>query len=100
MRNSTIVGSMQAVKPRSLELRVERVIQESGCESVADLKNLLSNQLKSGDLSIKTTDSRALERLSRFADEWTPQLGGGAIVDVRTYGVIVHGTRIRSVSSD
>jgi hypothetical protein len=54
---------------------------------------LLSNQLRSGDLSIRTATSKEVEALKQFADDWVNRIGNRATLRITTYGIIAHGMR-------
>jgi len=56
-----------------------------------------ANQLKSGDLSIKTTNVEDAEALRQVADDWSGRTGNGSSFRVPTYGIISHGIRTRSM---
>ncbi|KAI0573830.1 hypothetical protein Alg130_09943, partial [Pyrenophora tritici-repentis] len=75
IRDPSTVQSLLAMNPRNLNAHVERAIAQSGNENIAHIKVLSSNQLKIGDLSIKTATSR----------EVAAALGGDAkaVLDVK-----------------
>ncbi|KAF2178462.1 hypothetical protein K469DRAFT_599485, partial [Zopfia rhizophila CBS 207.26] len=75
------------------KIHVERAIEQSGNENIANVKTVSSNQLKSGDLSVKTATSTEAEALRQFADDWAHRIGTGATVRIPTYGVLAHGIR-------
>ena len=81
------------MNPRNLKAHVERAITQSRNENIVNIKILSSNQLKSGDLSIKTTTSSEVEALKQFADDWVHRIGRRAMVRIPTYGVIAHSIR-------
>jgi hypothetical protein len=58
---------------------------------------LSANQLKSGDLSIKTTNVDEAEALKQFADDWSGRIGSGVSIRVPIYGIIAYGIRTRSM---
>lgn len=59
-----------------------------------------SNQLKSGDLTIKTAHSNEAEALQPFADDWIQRIGNRATVRIPTYSVLVHGMRTSTLDMD
>jgi hypothetical protein len=63
IRDPTTVSSLRAMNPRNLNAHVERAIAQSGNENISNIKVLSSNQLRSGDLSIKTATSNETEAL-------------------------------------
>ena len=87
---------------QSLNLRahVERAIAQCGNENIANIKIASSNQLKSGDQSIKTASSNEVEALKQFGDDWTPLIGNGATARIPTYGILAHGIRTSTVDMD
>ncbi|KAJ6436165.1 restless-like transposase [Purpureocillium lavendulum] len=79
-----------AMNPRNLKAHIDRAIEQSSNEHVNKIKVASSNQLKSGDLSIKTTTSADMEALRQFAEDWEQRIGNGATVRILTYGVLAH----------
>jgi hypothetical protein len=57
-----------------------------------------ANQLKSGDLSIRTATNSEMQMLRQFTDDWVPRIGDGTSVRTHTYGVLVHGIRTRTMN--
>lgn len=88
------------MNPRNLKAHVDRAIEQSGNEHIENIKVASSNQLKSGDLSIKTTTTADMEALRQFAEDWEHRLGGNAMVRVPTYGVLAHGMRTSSIDME
>ena len=93
IRDPLTVQSLRAMNPQNLKAHVERAIEQSKNENIAKVRVVSSNQLKSGDLSIKTTSSMEVEALRQFADVWAHRIGSGTSVQIPTYGVLVHGIR-------
>tara|TARA_R110002003_G_scaffold2091_1_gene24019 strand:- start:2437 stop:2793 length:357 start_codon:yes stop_codon:yes gene_type:complete len=85
--------SLRAMNPSNLKLHVQLAIEQSGNENIANIKIVSSNQLKSGDLSVKTTSSGGVEALRQFADDWAHRIGSGTTVQTPTFGVLAHGIR-------
>jgi hypothetical protein len=100
IRDSFTIQSLRAMNPRNLKAHVERAIEQSGNENITNIKIVSSNQLKSGDLSIKTANSNEVEALQQFADDWVHRIGNRAIVRIPTYGIIVHGIRTSTLDMD
>jgi hypothetical protein len=63
IRDPLTIQSLRAMNPRNLNLHVQRAIEQSGNKNIASVKIVSSNQLKSGDLSIKTASSSEVEAL-------------------------------------
>ena len=59
-----------------------------------------ANQLKSGDLSIRTATNSEMQTLRQFTDDWVPRLGNGISVRTYTYGVLVHAIRISTINME
>jgi hypothetical protein len=97
VRNPLTVASLRAMNPRSLKAHVDRAIEQSGNEHIEKIKTASTNQLKSGDLGIKTATTSDMEILRQFAEDWEHRLGIGASVRIPTYGVLVHGIRTSSM---
>lgn len=97
IRNPLTIASLRAMNPRSLKAHVDRAIEQSGNEHIENIKTVSTNQLKSGDLSIKTATTSDMEVLRQFAEDWEHRLGNGATVRIPTYGVLVHGIRTSSI---
>ncbi|OAL42831.1 hypothetical protein IQ07DRAFT_525488 [Pyrenochaeta sp. DS3sAY3a] len=93
IRDPLTVQSLRAMNPGNLKAHVERAIDQSGNENIVNVKIVSANQLKSGDLSIKTAASNEVEALRQFADDWAHRIGTGATVRIPTYGVLAHGIR-------
>ncbi|KAK5105884.1 hypothetical protein LTR62_001943 [Meristemomyces frigidus] len=53
IREPLTIQSLRAMNPRNLNAHVERAIVNSGNEQIMSIKVMSSNQLKSGDLSIR-----------------------------------------------
>jgi hypothetical protein len=97
IRDASTIQSLRAMNPRNLKAHVERAIAQSGNENIASIKILSSNQLKSGDLSIKTATSSEVEALKQFADDWVQRIGHKATVRIPTFGVLAHSIRTSSM---
>ncbi|RYN55410.1 hypothetical protein AA0117_g13290 [Alternaria alternata] len=93
IRDPLTVQSLRAMNPSNLKMHVQRAIEQSGNENIVNVKIVSSNQLKSGDLSIKTASSREVEALRQFADDWAHRIGSGTTVQIPTLGVLAHGIR-------
>jgi hypothetical protein len=63
VRDPLTVQSLRAMNPSSLKLHVQCAIEQSGNKNIASVKIVSSNQLKSGDLSIKTASGNEVEAL-------------------------------------
>ncbi|KAH6957479.1 hypothetical protein DER45DRAFT_604275 [Fusarium avenaceum] len=100
IRNPLTVASLRAMNPRSLKAHVDRAIEQSGNEHIEKIKTALTNQLKSGDLSIKTATTSDMEILRQFAEDWEHRLGIRASIRIPTYGVLVHGIRTSSMDEN
>lgn len=87
------------LNPSNLKLHVQRAIEQSGNENIANVKIVSSNQLKSGDLSIKAASSSEVEALRQFADDWAHRIGSGTTVQIPTFGVMAHGIRTRTMDT-
>lgn len=93
VRDPMTVASLRAMNPRNLKAHVDRAIAQSTNEHVSRIKAVSANQLKSGDLSIRTADASSIESLRQFAEDWAGRIGQGASAQVPTYGVLAHGIR-------
>jgi hypothetical protein len=100
IRDPSTVQSLRAMNPRSLNAHVERAITQSGNENITSIKVLSSNQLKSGDLSIKTATSHEAEALKQFADDWVNRISNRATIRITTYGIIAHSIRTSTMDVD
>ncbi|KAJ6437601.1 zinc knuckle [Purpureocillium lavendulum] len=97
IRDPVTIASIRAMNPRNLKAHIDRAIEQSSNEHINKIKVASSNQLKSGDLSIKTTTSADMEALRQFAEDWEQRIGNGATVRILTYGVLAHGIRTSSM---
>ncbi|GJN66047.1 hypothetical protein PLICBS_000063 [Purpureocillium lilacinum] len=100
IRDPVTITNIRALSPRSLKAHVDRAIEQSNNGHINKIKVVSSNQLKSGDLSIKTVTSAETEALRQFAEDWEHRIGNGATVRIVTYGVLAHGIRTSSMDMD
>ncbi|KDN71154.1 hypothetical protein CSUB01_12466 [Colletotrichum sublineola] len=100
IRDPITIASIRAMNSRSLKAHVDRAIEESSNEHIRKLKAVSANQLKSGDLSIKTATTKDMETLRQFAEDWETRIGNGAVVRIPTYGVLAHGIRTSSMDME
>ncbi|KAH7186427.1 hypothetical protein DER44DRAFT_631500, partial [Fusarium oxysporum] len=91
IRDPVTIANIRAMSPRSLKSHVDLAIAQSSNEHIEKIKVVSSNQLRSGDLSIKTATSSDMVALRQFAEDWEQRIGNGATVRIPTYGVLVHG---------
>jgi hypothetical protein len=63
IRDSLTIQALRSMSPRNLKARVERAIEQSGNENIANVKTVSSNELKSRDLSGKAATSTEAEAL-------------------------------------
>ncbi|EGU72833.1 hypothetical protein FOXB_16658, partial [Fusarium oxysporum f. sp. conglutinans Fo5176] len=100
IRDPVTIANIRAMSPRSLKSHVDLAIAQSSNEHIEKIKVVSSNQLRSGDLSIKTATSSDMVALRQFAEDWEQRIGNGATVRIPTYGVLVHGVRTSSMDMD
>jgi hypothetical protein len=100
IRDPVTIANIRAMSPRSLKSHVDLAIAQSSNEHIEKIKVVSSNQLRSGDLSIKTATSSDMVALRQFAEDWEQRIGHGATVRIPTYGVLVHGVRTSSMDMD
>ena len=100
IRDPTTVLSLRAMNPRNLNAHVEPAIAQSENKNIDSIKVLSSNQLRSGDLSIRTATSKEVEALKQFADDWVHRIGNRATLRITTYGIIAHGMRTSTMDMD
>ena len=99
IRNAQTIQNLRAMNPRNLKAHVDRAISQSENEHIANLKIMSANQLKSGDLSIRTATNGEMQLLRQFTEDWTPRIGNGTSVRNPTYGVLVHGIRTSTMNT-
>ena len=73
----TTIESLRAKNPRALQSHANHAIEQSKNKHIEQIRVASDNQLKSGDLSIKTTK---LETLRQFANDWVNRVGRGTSV--------------------
>nr|XP_036581842.1 zinc knuckle [Colletotrichum truncatum]KAF6790285.1 zinc knuckle [Colletotrichum truncatum] len=100
IRDPVTIASIRAMNPRSLKAHVDRAIEQSNNEHIRKLKTVSANQLKSGDLSIKTATATEREALRQFAEDWEHRIGTGAAVRIPTYGILAHGIRTSTMDME
>jgi hypothetical protein len=88
------------MNPRSLKAHIEQAIAQSENEHITNVKIMSTNQLKSGDLSIKTTTNNEMQALRQFTDDWVHRIGSNVSVRNPTFGVLVHGIRVSTMNTD
>lgn len=93
IRNAQTIQNLRAMNPRAMKAHVDNAIAQSENEHIAKITTMSANQLKSGDLSIRTATNSEMQTLRQFTDDWVPRLGSGTSVRTPTYGVVVHGIR-------
>ncbi|KAK7211986.1 hypothetical protein V2G26_019164 [Clonostachys chloroleuca] len=86
--------------PRALKAYVDNAIEQSGNEHIVQIKIASINQLKSGDLSVKTATTADMETLRQFAGDWEQRIGNGSTIHTPTYGVLAHGIRTSSMDME
>lgn len=88
------------MNPRNLMSHVQRALEQSQNEHITQVKIMSSNQLKSGDLSLRTATASETQALRQFADDWVSRVGNGAYVRNPTYGILAHGIRTSTMEMD
>lgn len=63
-------ANVRAMSPRSLKTHIDHAIEQSNNKHIEKIKVVSSNQLKSGDLSIKTATTTDMVALRQFAEDW------------------------------
>ncbi|PQE08856.1 reverse transcriptase protein [Rutstroemia sp. NJR-2017a BBW] len=94
------IESLRAKSPRNLQNHIDRAIEQSRNEHIERIRVASANQLKSGDLSIKTSSRNEAEALRQFANDWMSRIGRGASIRLPTYGVLAHGIRTSSMDME
>jgi dGTP triphosphohydrolase len=91
------IASLRAKSPRNLQNHIDRAIEQSRNEHIERIRVASANQLKSGDLSIKTSNRDEAEALKQFANDWITRIGKGTSIRLPTYGILAHGIRTSSM---
>jgi hypothetical protein len=99
-RNPLTISKPRAMNPRNLKSHIERALEQSQNEHIAHVKIMSSNQLKSGDLSLRTATTLETQALRQFAEDWVSRVGNGAYVRNPTYGILAHGIRTSTMEMD
>lgn len=100
IRNAQTIQNLRAMNPRTMKAHVDKAISQSENEHVAKITLMSANQLKSGDLSLRTATNEEMQTLRQFTDDWLPRLGNGTSVRTYTYGVLVHGIRSSTINME
>lgn len=95
IRNPLTISKLRATNPHNLKSHIERALEQSQNEHIAHVKIMSSNQLKSGDLSLRAATTSETQGLRQFADDWVCRVGNEAYVRNPTYGVLAHGIRTK-----
>ncbi|KAH7190379.1 hypothetical protein DER44DRAFT_678820, partial [Fusarium oxysporum] len=69
IRDPVTIANIRAMSPRSLKSHIDLAIAQSSNEHIEKIKVVSSNQLRSGDLSIKTATSSDMVALRQFAED-------------------------------
>jgi hypothetical protein len=93
IRNPLTIANLRAMNSRNLKAHVDRAVERSENEYVKGTKVVSANQLKSGDLSVKTATTKDIETFRQFAGDWAYHVGNRTSVQVPTYGIIAHEIR-------
>ncbi|KIV98473.1 uncharacterized protein PV09_09718 [Verruconis gallopava] len=72
IRNAQTIQHLRAMNPRIMKAHVDTAIAQSENEHVAKITTISANQLKSGDLSIRTATNSEMQTLHEFTDDWVP----------------------------
>ncbi|KEY74490.1 hypothetical protein S7711_10308, partial [Stachybotrys chartarum IBT 7711] len=80
IRDPITIGNFRAMTPRALKAHIDHAIEQSGNEHIAKIKTVSTNQLKSGDLSIKTATTADMEALRQFSGDWEQRIGNGSVI--------------------
>jgi hypothetical protein len=99
IRNLLIIANLKAMNPCNLKAHVNRAVERSENEYVRGTKVVLANQLKNGDLSVKTAITKDMETLRQFAGDWAHYVGNRTSVQVPIYGIIAYEIRISSMNT-
>ncbi|KAG4278729.1 hypothetical protein FPRO04_13787 [Fusarium proliferatum] len=94
------IANIRAMSPSSLKSHVDDAIEQSSNEHVEKIKVVPSNQLYSGDLSIKAATAADMIAPRQFAEDWEQKIGNRDTVRIPTYSVLVHGVRTSSMDMD
>lgn len=70
IRNPLTISKLRAMNPRNLMSHVQRALEQSQNEHITQVKIMSFNQLKSGDLSLRTATTTETQALRQFADDW------------------------------
>lgn len=98
IRNAQTIQTLRTMNPRTMKTHIDNAIAQSENEHVSKITTMSANQLKSGDLSIRTATNSETQMLRQFTDDWVPRIGDGTSVRTHTYGVLVHGIRTRTMN--
>lgn len=94
------IESLHAKNPRNLQSHVDRAIEQSNNQHIKRIHVTSANQLKSGDLSIKTSNKNEADALKQFANDWINRIGRGTNIQLPTYGVLAHGIRTSTLDME
>lgn len=98
IRDPITIENIRAMNPRSLKAHIDRAIKQSNNENINKLRAASANQLKSGDLSIKTATTADMEALRQFAGEWEHYIGNNTTVRIPTYSILAYGIQTSSIN--
>jgi hypothetical protein len=82
IRDPITIGNIRAMTPRALKAHIDHAIEQSENTHITGIKVVSTNQLKSGDLSIKAATTADMEALRQFAGDWEQRIGHACAVHV------------------
>ncbi|ATZ56151.1 hypothetical protein BCIN_12g06800 [Botrytis cinerea B05.10] len=94
------IESLRAKSPRNLQNNIDRAIEQSRNEHIERTGVVSADQLKSGDLSIKTSSRNKAEALRQFANDRMSRIGRGASTRLPKYGILAHGIKTSSMDME
>jgi hypothetical protein len=87
------IESFRAKSPRNLQNYIDRAIEQSRNEYIERIRIVSTNQLKSGDLSIKISNRNEVEALKQFANDWINRIGRGTSIRLPIYRILIYSIR-------
>ncbi|EXL90128.1 hypothetical protein FOIG_16598 [Fusarium odoratissimum NRRL 54006] len=96
IRDPVTIANIRMMSPRSLKSHIDLAIEQSSNEHIENIKVVSSNQLKSGDLSIKTATTADMVALRQILQDNKPFIPNA---EIKYIGWLMRSSSTKSASS-
>jgi hypothetical protein len=102
MGDPNIIKSFRGKQPSEIRKAFNHQCQKAareGAKALLAIHAFTAQQLKSGDIAIRTRTAAEAEIARNHKDKWISRFGRSAKLQAYTYGVLVHGVPFESLKS-